>query len=99
MKHYLMDLVASSVVVLGVGWFVQASASEPYVRNALITQNEVYVAINRFTPHNLLASYAATDEHLVRSITADHDFTGGLDAAARHTVVTTVVLTFNLTAA
>ena len=60
MTHYLMDLAASVVVVLAVGWFIQASASEFYVRDALITQNEVYVAISRFTPHNLLASYGAT---------------------------------------
>ena len=68
MTHYLMDLAASVVVVLAVGWFVQASASEFYVRDALITQNEVYVAISRFTPHNLLARYGATVQHLAQGI-------------------------------
>ncbi len=96
MTHYLMDLAASVVVVLAVGWFVQASASEFYVRDALITQNEVYVAISRFTPHNLLARYGATVQHLAQGIAAAHDTSGNTVYAIRQAVLSTLALGLTL---
>ena len=96
MTHYLMDLVASVVVVLAVGWFIQASASEFYVRDALITQSEVYVAISRFTPHNLLASYGTTVQHMAQGIAAAHETSGSPVDAVRQAVISTAMLGLNL---
>lgn len=96
MTHYLMDLAASVVVVLAVGWFIQSSASEFYVRDALITQNEIYVTISRFTPHNLLASYGATVQRAAQGIAAAHDTSGNTADAVRHAVVSTALLALNL---
>jgi hypothetical protein len=96
MTHYLMDLVASVVVVLAVGWFIQASASKFHVRDALITQNEVYVAISRLTPRNLLASYGATVEHMAQGVAAAHDTAGNPVDVVRQGVISTAVLGLNL---
>jgi hypothetical protein len=68
LAHYVTDLLVSVGLVLAFGWFVQTSASDLYLREALITQNEVYVAISRFTPQNLLASYVSTIVHMTRSV-------------------------------
>jgi hypothetical protein len=96
MTHYLMDLAASVVVVLAIGWFIQCSASEFYVRDALITQNEVYVTISRFTPHNLLASYGATVQRMAQGVAAAHDGSGNTADAVRQAVVSTAMLALNL---
>jgi hypothetical protein len=96
MTHYLMDLVASVVVVLAVGWFIQSSASEFYVRDALITQNEVYVTISRFTPHNLLASYGGTVQRMAQGVAAAHDTSGNTADVVRQAVVSTAMLALDL---
>jgi hypothetical protein len=92
----LMDLAAAVVVVLAVGWFIQSSASEFYVRDALITQNEVYVTISRFTPHNLLARYGATVQRMAQGAAAAHDGSGNTADAVRQAVVSTAMLALNL---
>lgn len=66
--HYLLDLLASMAAVLTLGWFIEASASNAYLRDAIVTQNEIYVAISRFTPHNLVLSYAHTVDEMTRSL-------------------------------
>ena len=96
MTHYLLDLAAAVVVVLAVGWFIQSSASEFYVRDALITQNEVYVTISRFTPHNLLARYGATVQRMAQGVAAAHDGSGNTADAVRQAVVSTAMLALNL---
>jgi hypothetical protein len=68
MMHYLGDLVVSVGIVLIFGWIFQTSASDLYLRDVLITQNEIYVAISRFTPQSLLVSYIATIEHTTRGL-------------------------------
>ncbi len=96
MTHYLLDLAAAVVVVLAVGWFIQSSASEFYVRDALITQNEVYVTISRFTPHNLLARYGATVQRMAQGAAAAHDGSGNTADAVRQAVASTAMLALNL---
>lgn len=71
--HYIMDLAASVFLVLALGWLFQASASEFYLRNALVTQNEIYVAISRFTPDKLVVSYADTVQHMIRNLAFGYD--------------------------
>lgn len=71
MAHYLVDLAVSVSVVLMIGWFFQASADDAYLREALVTQTDVYVAISRFTPVNLMISYATTIDHITRSLLLD----------------------------
>src|SRR5262245_43711251 len=64
--HYLIDLVVSVCVILLIGWVFEVVVGDRVLRDALVTQNELYTAISRFTPHNLAISYAATVEHMVR---------------------------------
>jgi hypothetical protein len=66
MAHFAVDLAATIGAVLALGWLFQASANEYALRNALVTQNEIYVAISRFTPENLLFSYIYAAGHAVR---------------------------------
>lgn len=68
MAHYFLDLLTSMAAVLALGWFIEASASNAYLRDAIVTQNEIYVAITRFTPHNLALSYAHTVDEMTRSL-------------------------------
>jgi hypothetical protein len=68
LAQYVLDLLASIGAVLALGWFIEASASDSYVRDAIITQNEIYVAISRFTPHNLALSYVHTVDEMTRSL-------------------------------
>lgn len=68
MAQYLVDLTVSVSLVLMVGWFFQVSADDAYLRQALVTQNDVYIAISRFTPVNLLTSYVTTIDHIARSL-------------------------------
>src|SRR5579863_4917266 len=68
LAHYILDLLASMAAVLALGWFIEASASNAYVRDAIVTQNEIYVAISRFTPHNMALSYVHTVDEMTRSL-------------------------------
>jgi hypothetical protein len=68
LAHYVLDLLASMAAVLALGWFIEASASNAYLRDAIVTQNEIYVAICRFTPHNLALSYAHTVDEMTRGL-------------------------------
>jgi hypothetical protein len=59
-RHFLIDLAVSVGCLLAVGSLLQNSAGDSYLQGALVTQSEVYVAISRFTPPQLLFSYLAT---------------------------------------
>ncbi len=88
MAQYLIDLAVSVSVVLAVGWFFQTSASDLYLRQALVTQNEVYVALSRFTPANLLTSYGMTIYHMTRSLIFGFDPADGFLGATIQAFVT-----------
>ena len=65
---FLTDLVASVVIVLMLGWLIQASAGDSYLRGAVVAQNDIYVSISRFTPHNLAMSYVNTVAQMNRNV-------------------------------
>jgi hypothetical protein len=64
--------------VLVIGRIFQASAVDNYVRDAITTQNELYVAIGRFTPASLFQSYITTIEELKGSVTVGMDYSGNV---------------------
>lgn len=97
--HYLLDLAASVSIVLIIGWLIEASASETYLRDALVTQNEVYVAIGRFTPRNLVFSYFATVHQMIQGLPVGVDATDGLGSAVRQAFAMIGELVLNLIAA
>ncbi len=88
MTHYLVDLLASVSLVLVVGWFFQVSADDGYLRQALITQNDVYIAISRFTPVNLMTSYITTIDRIARSLLLGVTPADGLMDAAVQSITT-----------
>jgi hypothetical protein len=88
MAQFLIDLAVSVSVVLAFGWFFQASASDLYLREALVTQNEVYVALGRFTPTNLLTAYGTNIYHMTRSLIFGFDPADGFLGAAVQAFVT-----------
>ncbi|MEJ0017431.1 MAG: hypothetical protein WDN25_12850 [Acetobacteraceae bacterium] len=93
--HYIIDLVVSVSLVLLVGWMFQASVGDRSLRDALITQNDLYVAISRFTPHNLLLSYAAAIDQAARSVVfypSSHDSLGSAIGQAAATALHMTVL-------
>jgi len=92
MAHYTTDLVASVCVALLIGWLVQSSASDLYLRNALVTQNEVYVAISRFTPRNLAPTYTAALEQMSRNLAFGYPAAGGFSAAIEQALITVLQL-------
>src|SRR5579864_5227581 len=81
MAHFLTDLLMSVGLVLTVGWLLQLSAGDAYLRQAVITQNEMYVAMNRFTPGNLALNYYLTIDHMTRYMTVSHNPADGAPAA------------------
>ena len=83
MAHFVLDLTASVATVLALGWLFQTSANEYALRNVLITQNEIYVAISRFTPANLLFSYAHTAAQEVRGLVLGYDVADNFSAIMR----------------
>ena len=86
--HYIIDLMASVCLVLALGWFFEASASDQYLHDVLITQNDVYVAISRFTPGNLLTSYATTIDQMTRGLLFGFSPVDGFNAAVVQSFVT-----------
>ena len=81
MGHYLTDLAVSIGIVLLVGWIFQISSDDFAVQQALITQNELYVALGHFTPLNVIADYAATIEDIRRTLNSGNSG-GGFALAA-----------------
>jgi hypothetical protein len=86
--HYIIDLMASVCLVLAFGWFFEASASDQSLHDVLITQNDVYVAISRFTPGNLLTSYATTIDQMTRGLLFGFSPVEGFNAAVVQSFVT-----------
>jgi hypothetical protein len=80
--HFLTDLLVSVGLVLTLGWLFQASAGDAYLRDAVITQNEIYVAMNRFTPTNLALHYYLTIDHMTRSMSVIYNPADGAPGAA-----------------
>jgi len=65
-RHYLIDLTVSVGIVLAVGSLFQNAAGAAHLHGALATQSEVYVAISRFAPKQLLSSYLSTISDLTQ---------------------------------
>jgi hypothetical protein len=86
--HFLTDLAVSVSFVLACGWLFQASAGDAYLREALVTQNEVYVAISRFTAQNLFVSYLATIDHMTRDLIYGFNPADGLTPAVGQALAT-----------
>ena len=82
--HFLTDLVVSVGLVLLVGWLLQVSAGDAYMRDAVITQNELYVAMNRFTPTNLALNYYLTIDHMTRYMGFYNNPADGVPGAVAH---------------
>jgi hypothetical protein len=74
LAFFLTDLIASVAVVLILGWLIQASASDDYLRNAMVAQNDIYVSISRFTPQNLALSYLGVLGGMNRNVVLGYDF-------------------------
>lgn len=74
LAFFLTDLIASVAVVLMVGWLIQTSASDDYLRNAVVAQNDIYLSISRFTPHNLAMSYIGIVGGMNWNVMAGYDF-------------------------
>ena len=74
LAFFLTDLIASVAVVLILGWLIQASASDDYLRNAMVAQNDIYVSISRFTPQNLAMSYLGVLGGMNRNVVLGYDF-------------------------
>ncbi len=85
LAHYTSDMIVSVLVVLTIGWFIETSASSAHLQDAVVTQNEIYVAISRFTPHNLARSYIDTvgrmNINLWYSYEIATDFAGAINRA------------------
>ena len=79
--HFLTDLLVSVGLVLTVGWLIQVSAADAYLRYAVITQNEMYVAMNRFTPANLAVNYYQTIDHMTRYMNFSYNPADGAPGA------------------
>ena len=94
LAFFLTDLIASVAVVLMLGWLIQTSASDDYLRNAMVAQNDIYVSISRFTPHNLAMSYVDTVGSMNRNVGLGYEFglnTMGAIHAALVAVATVIV--------
>ncbi len=87
MARYLSDLLMSICLALAVGWLFQAATGHIHLRDAMITQNGTYVAISRFTPGNLVASYLDTVERMTQHAPASYRLADGVGAAIEHTVI------------
>jgi hypothetical protein len=85
LAFFLTDLIASVAVVLMLGWLIQASASDDYLRDAMVAQNDIYVSITRFTPRNLAMSYVGIvggmNQDVVRGYDSGADTMGAIQGA------------------
>jgi hypothetical protein len=76
--HYLIDLLVSVSLVVIAGWAVQAIAGDTYLHATLDTQSQLYRALSRFTPANLLHSYGATIQSMTQDLNPDSTADDGL---------------------
>lgn len=96
LASYLTDLVASAVIVLLLGWLIQASAGDDYVRNAVVAQNNIYVSISRFTPHNLAVSYVNTVVQMNRNAAFGYLPGEGYADMTQYALVTVAMVILNV---
>ena len=93
LAFFLTDLIASSAVVLMLGWLIQTSASDGYLRDAMVAQNDIYVSISRFTPRNLALSYVATVGSMNRNVVPGYESSGSaMDAIHAALVAVAIVI-------
>jgi hypothetical protein len=92
MARYLSDLLMSICLALTGGWLLQAAAGNIDLRDAMITHNGTYVAISRFTPANLVASYFDTVEHMTQHAPVSYHLADGVGAVIEQTVAMVVGL-------
>ncbi len=81
--------------MLMLGWLIQTSASDDYLRNAMVAQNDIYVSISRFTPHNLAMSYVNTLESMNRNLVPGYDPGVGAASAIQGALVAVAVVIVN----
>ena len=86
MARYLSDLLMSMCLALTVGWLFQAAIGNIHLRDAMITQNGMYVAMRRFTPGNLVASYVDTVEHMTQHAPVSYHLADGVGPGMEQTV-------------
>jgi hypothetical protein len=78
---FMTDLAASVVVVLVCGWLFQVSVNDVHLHNAMVGQDKVLVAIDRFIPQNLFASYVRTIGQAVGGVGSEIDIAAGYGTA------------------
>jgi hypothetical protein len=78
---YLTDLVVSVSVVLVCGWLIQVSLNTGRLHDAVVWQDNIFEAINRFTPQHLFASYIQTISQTARGLGDGVDITSGIGSA------------------
>ena len=96
LMSYFTDLVASVVIVLMLGWLVQASAGDDYLRNAMVAENEIYVSISQFTPHDLAMSYVNTVAQMNRNVGFGYLPGEGYAVAMQDALVTVAIIILNV---
>jgi len=90
MARYLSDLLMAVCLALTVGWLFQAATGNVSLRDAMITQNRAYVAVSRFTPGNLAASYFDTVEQMTQHAPTSDHLADGVGAVIAHTIASVV---------
>ena len=96
LASFLTDLIASVVIVLMLGWLVQASAGDDYLRDAMVAQNDIYVSISRFTPHNLAMSYVNTVVQMNRGVGFGYQPSEGYTDVIQYGLVTVAIVILNI---
>jgi hypothetical protein len=99
LTHYLTDLTTTVVLVLAVGWIIQASASDHYLRDAMVTQNDIYISISRFTPHNLATNYVNTVETMSRNLPVSYEYGRGYADIMHDALIKVATLILNVVVA
>lgn len=99
LAHYVVDLIASTLVVLIVGWLFEASVSNVHLQSAVLAQNEIFVAISRFTPHSLVFSYFETVRVMNMSLGYSYQFPTDFAGTVNHAFRTVGELLMNIAVA
>jgi hypothetical protein len=86
--YFLTDLAVSIGIVLAGGRLFEASAGDAYLREAMVTQSDLYAAIGRFTPQNLFFNYLATIDTMGQGLAHGFNPTDGITLAAGRTLAT-----------
>jgi hypothetical protein len=86
--YFLTDLAVSIGIVLASGRLFWASAGDAQLREALVTQTDIYLALGRFAPRNLLFTYLATISDMSRGLIRESSLADGFTTAAGEVVAT-----------